>query len=846
MQFQKAVCTLFTIGIFIISTSESISQSYKNSKLSSEQRVEDLLKQMTLEDKIAQLSGDGLKTKTNKRLGILGFEMSDGPIGVRTGKATAFPAGVALASSWDTNLVARVARAIAIEAKAKGLNMMLGPTVNIHRLAIGGRNFESFSEDPYLASRMAVAYIKAMQNENIVACVKHFCCNDQEWERMRYDAVIDARTLHEIHLPAFKAAVQEAGTYTIMSAYNKINGLYASENPVLLTEILKEKWGFKGAVVSDWEATHSTIPSANAGLDLEMPTGVYFGDSLLSAARSGKVSFSTIDDKVRRILYVKFKAGLFDFNPVIDESKVNSPEHQLLALEAAQKGIILLKNENEILPLDKNKLKKVAVIGPNANISRTGAGGSSQVNPYYSITPLKALKTKFGDKIIFDFAQGDEIDIKGITIIDSKYLVAENGENGLSAAYWDKSNLDEALAYKTNIEPTSARVDKNIDFTYNDPESPDLKIDKDYWIARWTGKLKPPISRKYKIYTQTDDGIRLFFNGKLVIDNWDVHGTEKDSFEVNLEGFKTYDIKIEYFEGNMGAVVKLGWDLPLDGVETKSENLIPEAIEKAKNADVAIIFAGMSNQYESEGFDTKTRLKLPSKQDSLIAAVAKVNKNTIVCLTNGNGLAMPWLSDVAAVLEGWYSGQEVGNAFANVLFGAYNPSAKLTSSLIRSENDVPMFLKYKDTTFKVVYEEKWSVGYRYFDKYNKEPLFPFGYGLSYTTFEYNDLKIVNLGNQLVVSFTIKNIGKRKGEEVAQLYVKNPVNNIPRAVRELKGFAKVELKPGQMKRIEMKINTKNLNYYNVSKNDFESIGGDYEIQIGASSRDIKLSNRVIVK
>jgi len=834
--------TIFSLAIFGLNAQ---SQSYKNIKLPLEKRVDYLLYEMTLEEKIDQLYGDGLKTKSNVRLGIPGFEMSDGPIGVRTGKATAFPAGVALASSWDTNLVARVAKAIAIEAKAKGLNMMLGPTVNIHRLAIGGRNFESFSEDPYLASRMAVAYIKAMQSEKVIACVKHFCCNDQEWERMRYDAVIDARTMHEIHMPAFKAAVQEAGAYTVMSAYNKINGLYASENPILLTEILKDKWGFKGFVISDWEATHSTLASATAGLDLEMPTGVYFGDSLLRLARNGKVSQAMIDDKVRRILYVKFKAGLFDTTPVIDELKVNTKAHQELALEAAQKGIILLKNKNEILPLDRNKLKKIAVIGPNANVARTGAGGSSQVNPYYAIKPLEALKTKFGDKIDFDFAQGDEIDIKGLTIIDSKYLVAENGEKGLSAAYWDKANLEEALAYKVSSQPTLTRVDAKVDFTYNDPESPDAKIDKDYWIARWSGKLKPPISRKYKLYTQTDDGIRMYFNGKLVIDNWDVHGTEKDSFEVDMEGFKTYDIKIEYFEGNMGAVVKLGWDLPQDGASTAAGNLIAEAVEMAKNAEVAIIFAGMSNQYESEGFDTKTGLKLPSKQDSLIAAVAKANKNTIVCLTNGNSLAMPWLDDVAAVLEGWYSGQEVGNAFANVLFGQYNPSGKLTTSLIRSESDMPMFLKYKDTTFKVVYDEKWAVGYRYFDKYKKEALFPFGFGLSYTQFKYNDLKITSANTQLVVSFTIKNIGTKTGEEIAQLYVKNPTDNVPRPVRELKGFAKVELKPGQSKKVELKIDTQNLNYYNVSKKDFESLPGDYEIQVGASSRDIKLSDRVKV-
>ena len=822
-------------------------QDYKNPKLPIETRINDLVSKMTVEEKIAQLYGDGLRTKPNERLGIPGFEMSDGPIGVRTGKATAFPAGVALATSWDTSLVARVAKAIAVEAKAKGINMMLGPTVNIHRFPIGGRNFESYSEDPYLASRMAVAYIKAMQNENVIASVKHFCCNDQEWERMRYDAVIDERTLHEIHLPAFKAAIQEAGSLTIMSAYNKINGLYASENTYLLNDVLKKNWGFKGLVVSDWEATHSTVPSAKAGLDLEMPTGVYFSDSLLAAVKAGKVTKAEIDEKVKRVLYVKFKAGLFDTKPSLDESKVNSKNHQALALEAAQKGMVLLKNKNNFLPMDKNAKKTIAIIGPNANIARTGAGGSSQVNSYYAVSPLEAIKEKTGGNAKINFSQGDVIDIKGITIIDSKYLVNDKGEQGLNASYWDKPGLEDVIAYNISTAPTATRTDKKIDFIYNDPESPDAKIDKDYWVARWTGKLKPPISRKYKIYTQTDDGIRVYFEGKKVIDNWDVHGPEKDSFEVDLEGFKTYDIKIEYFEGNMGAMMKLGWDLPEDGATAGGGDLISEAVKAAKSADIAIVFAGMSNQYESEGFDTKTGLKLPSKQDSLVMAVSKANPNTIVCLTNGNGLAMPWINEAAAVIEGWYSGQEVGNAFANIIYGDYNPSGKLTSTLIKKESDSPTFNGYKDASLKVPYSEGIFVGYRYYDKNKTEVAFPFGYGLSYTTFEYSNIKVADKGANIEVSFTVKNTGKRNGEEVTQLYVKNPVSELERAEKELKGFAKTALAAGESKNITISINKNtSFSYYDVKTKSSILKNGNYTILVGGSSQNLPLKAEYVVK
>lgn len=839
MKYVLITASLVSFSVF--------AQPYKNPALSTDKRIADLMSKMTLEEKVAQLYGDGLRTKPNERLAIPGFEMSDGPIGVRTGKATAFPCGEAIASSWDTLLIGKVARAIAIEAKAKGINMMLGPTVNNHRLPSGGRNFESFSEDPYLASRMTVNYIRAMQKEKVAVSLKHFCCNDQEWERMRVDAQIDEQTMHEIHLPMFKAGVMEANAYTVMSAYNKINGTWASENKYLLTDVLKNTYKFKGFVISDWEATHSTIPSAKAGLDLEMPNPVFYSDSLLNAVKKNKVSMAELDDKVRRVLRVKFELGLFDTKNVPNEKFVNSPEFQQLALESAQKGMVLLKNDKNILPLDKPKIKTLAIIGPNANIARTGAGGSSQIASFYSVSPLEAIQKKAGNSIKLNFAQGDVIDIKGLTTVDQKYLISDSGEEGLSAKYWDKASLQECLEANLTVNPTMTRTDKNMSMHWPDPETPDPKIDKDYWIARWTGKLKPPISRKYTIYTRTDDGARVWLDDKLVIDTWYVHGAQTDSFVVNLEGFNTYKLRIEYFEGNMGADFDFAWDLPKDGATASNGSMIAEAVAAAKASDVAVVFAGMSNQYESEGFDTKTGLRLPSFQDSLISAVATANPRTIVCLTNGNVIEMPWLYKVQGVIEGWYSGQEVGTAFANILFGDFNPSAKLTRTFMAKKSESPAYTGYMAADITAKYSEGIFVGYRFYEKMEIAPLFAFGHGLSYSNYEYKNLVMSDLGAKVKVSVTVKNTSKIAGEEVVQVYVKPKIESETRPTKELKGFGKVSLLPGQQKTINIEMYKNNaFSIYDVKLHDFVIEKGNYEICVGKSSADIVLTSDFKVK
>ncbi|HEX8546466.1 MAG TPA: glycoside hydrolase family 3 C-terminal domain-containing protein, partial [Cytophagaceae bacterium] len=659
----------------------SVDPIYKDSTQPIEARITDLISKMTLEEKIDQLSGLGFDSKENPRLGIPSFKMADGPVGVRNGRATAFPAGVAMGATWDTVLINRIGVALGKETRAKGLNYLLGPCVGIHRLPTGGRNFESFGEDPFLSSRLTVAYIKGLQSQKVISSVKHFAVNDQEWERMKYDVQVDERTMREIHFPMFKAAVQEADVWSVMSSYNKVNGVYASENNFLLNDILKKEWGFKGFVVSDWEATHSVVPSAMAGLDLEMPTGQHFGDSLVLAVKKGQVGEDIINDKVRRILRIKFKAGLFDEKKIVpDTSILISDAHKKLALDAARSSMVLLKNANNLLPLSKS-IKSIAVIGPNAAVARTGGGGSSIVTPYDSITPMEGLKKKLGSKVKINYAQGDILDIPGLQTIDSKYLVpSKNAEKGtgLWGEYYRGTEL--------KGEPVVSRLDKQLAFDFL-LTSPDPKLEKDGWSTRWTGKLKPPVSRKYKIYSESDDGIKVWFDNKLVIDNWGVHGPERDSFYVDLVANKPYDIKIEYFEGNMGAVIRLGWDLA-SAQNEKKVNLIEQAVQAAKQSDVAVIFAGFSHQYEGESFDRKGGLELPGKQNELIKAVVKANPKTIVVLNNGTAVLMnQWLDATPALIEAWYPGQAGGTAIADILFGDYNPSGKMPVSFVKSKED---------------------------------------------------------------------------------------------------------------------------------------------------------------
>jgi beta-glucosidase len=609
--------------------------------------------------------------------------------------ATAFPAGVALAATWNPELIEQVGRTIGQEARTLNKDMMLAPCVNIQRTPYGGRNFESYSEDPYLASRMAVAYIKGVQGQGVIATVKHFAANNQEVERDTISVKVDERVLHEIYFPAFQAAVQEAGVWSVMSAYNKVNGTWCSENPHLLTEILKNRWGFKGFVVSDWGAVHTAVETTNAGLDIEMPKGKFLTKELLLPAISGgQVKQAVIDDKVRRMLRAMFSIGLFD-RPESDGGPVDTPEQRSVARTAATQSIVLLKNAGDILPLLPSRIHSIAVIGPNAGVARIGGGGSAMVRPLYAVSPLDGIRLRAGTRFKIGSAIG----------------CAMEGED-----------------------------------------------------------------------------------------------TEKTTPEARAD-------------------------------------LLKEATSLAATSDVAIVFVGDSSRIESEGFDRKS-LELPTGQDDLIEAIAKTNKNTVVVMNVGAPVLMGrWIDQVPAVLNAWFAGEEAGNAIADVLFGDVNPSGKLPVTFIKEWKDSSAFGRYPGENGVVEYDEGLYVGYRHFDKGGIEPLFPFGYGLSYTTFEYSDLKLspekVAPNQSERVSLNVHNTGSREGAEVVQVYVHDVQSSVDRPVKELKAFRRVVLKPGETQSVSFTLDKGAMAFYDPVKKDWVAEPGTFEVLVGASSRDIRL-------
>jgi beta-glucosidase len=656
--------------------------------------------------------------------------MADGPLGIRswagpsrkTGgmsakmqiMTTAFPAGVAMAATWDTELVQAEGKAIGAEVKALGRDMILGPTVNINRTPLWGRNFEGYGEDPYLTSRLAVAYINGVQREGVIATVKHFAANNQEFERHRVNVKVDERALNEIYFPAFKAAVEEAGVWSVMSAYNKLNGVYCAEDPYLLKDMLRQHWNFKGFVVSDWGSTYSSAATVNAGMDLEMPGGTPMQEWLkepdtiaagngagwlapekvLPEVKSGKISTATIDENVAHILRVIFVNGQFD-KPHTATGEIDTAEQRALARKASDESIVLLKNNGDILPLDPSKIHFLVVIGPNAAIARTGGGGSSLVVPKYSVSPMKGIQDRAGERLKVSYALG----------------VSMEGE---------------------------------------DPA--------------------------------------------------------KDTAEARTQ-------------------------------------LIEQAARAAATADAAVIVVGRSAKLESEDFDIKS-LDLPAGQDDLIDAVANANKNTVVVINAGGPVTMSrWIGKVPAILDLWYGGQEGGNAIADVLFGDANPSGKLPVSFVEQWKDSPAYGHYPGENLQVDYAEGIYVGYRYFDKRNIEPLFPFGYGLSYTKFEYSDLKVspdkAAPSQSVGVTLRVRNSGSRAGAEVVELYLHDAHSTVDRPIQELKGFRRVVLAPGETRVVDFTLDRSAMAYYSTAKRDWVAEPGQFDVLVGSSSRDIRL-------
>ncbi len=794
----------------------------------SDGKVSALVKSMTLEEKISMLGGTGFASRPVPRLGIPPLNMTDGPVGVRWERSTAFPASIAMGATWDPALIRRLGEALGREARAKGRNMLLGPCININRVPVGGRSFESFGEDPWLMSRMAVEYIRGVQSQHVIACAKHFAANNQEFERTTIDEKVDERTLREIYYPAFRAAVKEGGVLSVMSAYNKLNGRWCSENPDLLTALLKKEWGFRGLVVSDWGAVHSTVPTANAGLDIEMPTGAFLNETTLPPAlKSGAVSEQVIDDKITRLLRVMFLDGLFGPQAAPDTTVVNSPAHRALAREVESAGIVLLKNRDNVLPVGSAAVHSIAVIGPNAAVARTGGGGSAYVTAFYGVSPLDGLKRRAGSAITVEYAPGCSMagEIRPVEGSALRPPSGAGGTTGLRGEYFANQDLSGV--------PSLTRIDREVDFDWGDG-APAAGIPEDHFSVRWTGSIVPPESGEYDLSIRSDDGSRLYVNGGLFIDNWGDHAELTKSKRIHLEKGKEISVKLEYYENAGGAMVQLGW-------QPQRGDMLSSAVEAAKKADMAIVCVGNSNDIESEGFD-RDSLALPAGQDRLVEAVASANPRTVVVLTTGSPVLMPWAGRVAGIVEMWFGGQEAGNALADVLFGDVNPSGKLPVTFPLSWEDTPARAAYPGHDEKTEYAEGIFVGYRHYDREKKEVLFPFGHGLSYTQFSYGPMHVApptgGTPYARVVSLDITNSGGRAGEEVVQLYVGDAHAPLPRPPAELKAFAKVSLAPGEKKTVTFTLDESSFAYFDPAGRRWTVAPGTFALLAGSSSRDIR--------
>jgi beta-glucosidase len=812
------------------------------------ERVESLLSQLTLREKISLLSGkDVWNTMPVERLGIPSITMTDGPHGVRAsdittgrklGPATSYPTGISMGASWNPELIERVGAALGEETRGMGCHILLGPCVNIVRSPLGGRNFETYSEDPHLSGSIGTAWVKGLQSQNIGASLKHYACNNQEINRFRSSSVLDERTLREIYLPAFEAVVKEAKPWTVMTSYNKINGVYASENPKMLKDILKGEWEFEGVVVTDWNANHSTIDSKNAGLDIEMPGPVkYFGGFLADAVQNWQVEESEIDDSVRRILRMVLMSGVMDETDNNSGGSVNSSEHQVLARELAEESIVLLKNDNQTLPLQRDRIQSIAVIGPNAAEARIGGGGSSYVEPPYRVSPLEGLRQWVGEEIEIRFAKGcDNYTIP--PTVSAEFFTPPDGEGvGLKSEYFN--NIDFSGA------PVVTGTDPNVEgYFFGTPPSPGVRADA--FSIRWTGKLQVPESGLYTLILGNTDLCRLYLDDELILENDRGHVPAEILFAdpasitaaapVELKVGRAYDIKVEFVKvmSEDVSVLRLMYIAPVT-----DEDPIATAVELARTSDVAVIFAGMPTGFESEGGD-RPHMDLPGPQNELIRAVAAANPNTIVVVNAGAPFTMTWLDAVPAVLEAFYPGQEGGNAIANILFGEVNPSGRLPITFPRRISDSPAFLHYPGER-EVHYGEGLFVGYRYYDTKGVEPLFPFGHGLSYTTFEYSDLQIpatVSAGEDVTVTVTIKNTGQTAGKETIQVYVSDKQSSLIRPKKELKAFQKVTLEPGESQTVTLKLKPRALSFYKPAANAWVAEPGTFEVLVGSSSRDIR--------
>jgi beta-glucosidase len=802
-------------------------------------------------------------TSPIQRLGIPSIRVSDGPNGVRGTRffdsipSACLPNGTAIGSTFDVDLARRIGQFLADQAKAKGAHALLGPTVNIQRGPLGGRGFESFSEDPLLSGTIAGYYVRGLQEKNISAVLKHFVCNDMEDQRMAVNSIVTERALREIYLMPFMVAIRLGQPHAIMTAYNKVNGIHAAEHPRLLQDILRDEWKWDGLVMSDWYGTYSTTEAIVAGLDLEMPGPARFrGPSLQHAVMANKVKQSQLDDRVRAVLKLVNNACRSGVPENAPEGELNREEDRRLLRDVASQSIVMLKNENQVLPF--NNTKRIAIIGPNSKYAAYCGGGSAALNPYYTITPFDGVSAQCTAKV--EFSQG----VYGTQFLPQlgPFLKTKDGKPGF---HWRVYNEAPTLPERKLLEE---RVLTDASPFFLDYEHPELNK---LWYCDAEGIFIPTESGLYDFGICVQGTGELFVDGELLISNIENQrtgasflgsGTVEEMGSKELQAGQEYIVLVQWGCGKTSkrrvpGVVDFGHGgLRFSACKRLSpEQGIKDAVELAKSVDQVVLFAGLNGEWESEGQDRKT-MDLPPNTDELISKVLQANPKTVIVLQSGTPVAMPWINKANAVLHAWYGGNETGNAIADVLFGNVNPSAKLSLTFPKRLKDNPTYLNHRCEGGRVLYGEDVYVGYRYYEKIGIDPLFAFGHGLSYTTFALSDLTVSRPDFQsdgsgeagtTTVSVKVKNTGEVTGAEVVQVYITSLSPPIQRPEKELKGFSRVLLQPGEEKTVEIVLEVlRATSYFDESTSSWCSAQGEYGVLVGTSSDKILKEEKLRVE
>ncbi len=815
-----------------------------------EKKINDLISKLTLEEKIAMLSGSSMMASTGvARLGIPAFRMSDGPVGAHIpAPSTAYAAGIGLAASWDRDLAVRIGTEIGRDARSRGASFLLGPGVNIYRAPLNGRNFEYFGEDPFLAGETAVGYVNGVQSQGVSATIKHYAANNSEYFRFTSDSVVSERALREIYLPAFEAAVRKAHVGSIMDSYNLLNGEHATQNYHLNVEIAKQQWGFDGVMMSDWTATHDGIAAANGGLDLEMPFGVYMNEkTLLPAVKEGKVKEPVIDDKIRRLLRVGYRFGWMDHDPLDNGIPRYNQQGRQAALQGAREGIVLLKNQGNLLPLDPAKVKTIAVIGPDAFPAIPTAGGSGQVPTYSDVSALKGISDRLGmnGNVLYDRG----VPKLSVLAMRSGFSVAaDKFAPGLTVETFDNAEF--------TGKPVATRTEMTANTGQNMLDNPDMaelinSITADQMMGfmnmagaprynRWTGYYFVRAPGNFVVFVESQGKYRLTIDGQTVIDHAEI---PKFALTQRIVPLTPGPHKVvldvlgapQFGEGSLKI-----------GIAQEGTLVNQSAIDIAKKADAVIVAVGYNADIETEGADRE--FQLPPGQDELIEKIAAANPNTIVTVTAGGSVdASRWIDHVAALLQNWYPGQEGGTALAEVVFGDVNPSGRLPISWERSLKDNPSFAYYYPTpgTLTVPYRDDVFVGYRGYEHSGVKPLFPFGFGLSYTSFKYAGLAIHPAAGTgaYEVSFDVTNTGARNGADVAEVYVSEDHPQVPRPPQELKGFARVVLDPGQTRHVTVPLDARAFTWFDEKAAAWHADAGSFTVHVSRSSADPQLEGKI---